>query len=82
MSRITFIWTLFVIATINKLEIYQRDVKIAFLNGDLDKEVYMEQLERFVYFLPFLFLFIIPSFAISLKTILKYTLEFLLINIY
>jgi len=49
MSKITFIWMLVVITTINKLEIYQRDVKIAFLNGDLDNEVYMEQLEGFVF---------------------------------
>jgi hypothetical protein len=40
---------LVVITTINKLEIYQRDVKIAFLNGDLDNEVYMEQLEGFFF---------------------------------
>jgi hypothetical protein len=40
---------LVVIATITNLEIYQRDVKIAFLNGDLDKEVYMKQLEGFVF---------------------------------
>jgi hypothetical protein len=46
--RISCIQTLIVIVAINKLEIYQMDVKIAFLNGDLDEKVYMEESERFV----------------------------------
>jgi hypothetical protein len=47
-SRITSIQTLIVITTINKLEIHQMDVKITFLKGDLNREVYMEQPEGFV----------------------------------
>jgi hypothetical protein len=43
--RIIFIQMLIIIAAINKLEILQMDVKIAFLNCDLDGEVYMEQLK-------------------------------------
>ena len=46
--RISSIQTLIVIVAINKLEIYQMDVKITFLNGDLDEKVYMEESERFV----------------------------------
>ena len=40
---------LVVITTINKLEIYQMNVKIAFLNVDLDEEVSIEQPEGFVF---------------------------------
>jgi hypothetical protein len=36
------------IKSINKLEIHQMNVKITFLNDDLDKEIYMEQLEMFI----------------------------------
>ena len=39
---------LIAIATINNLEVHQMDIKIAFLNCDLDEEVYIEQLEGFV----------------------------------
>jgi hypothetical protein len=47
-SIINFIWTLIVIATINKLEIHQMNVKIAFLNDEFEDEVYMEQHDGFV----------------------------------
>jgi hypothetical protein len=47
-SIITSIRILIIIAVINKLEIHQMNFKINFLNGDLDEEVYMKQLERFV----------------------------------
>jgi hypothetical protein len=43
MLRITSIQILIVITTINKLEIHQMDIKITFLNGNLNEEVYMEQ---------------------------------------
>jgi len=46
--RISSIQTLIVIVAINKLEIYQMDVKTIFLNDDLDEKVYMEESERFV----------------------------------
>ena len=47
-SRITSIRTLIAIASLNDMEIHQMDVKTAFLNGELDEEIYMEQLEGFV----------------------------------
>ena len=39
---------LIAIASIHNLEIHQMDVKIAFLKGDLDEEIYMEQPEGFI----------------------------------
>ena len=47
-ARITSIRVLFALASIHDLYIHQMDVKTTFLNGDLDKEVYMEQPEGFV----------------------------------
>ncbi|KAJ9546855.1 hypothetical protein OSB04_019398 [Centaurea solstitialis] len=47
-TRITSIRTLMAIAAIHNLEIHQMDVKTAFLNGELDEEIYMQQPEGFV----------------------------------
>ena len=46
-TRITSIRLLIAFAAINKLEIHQMDVKTAFLNGELEEEIYMEQPEGF-----------------------------------
>ena len=47
-TRIASIRILFAIASIHKLVIHQMDVKTAFLNGNLDEEIYMEQPEGYV----------------------------------
>ena len=47
-TRITSIRLLIVIAAIFDLKIHQMDVKTAFLNGDLEEEIYMDQPEGFV----------------------------------
>ena len=47
-TRISSIRMLIVIAAILNLEIHQMDVKTAFLNSDLDEEIYMEQPEGFI----------------------------------
>nr|GEY52524.1 zinc finger, CCHC-type [Tanacetum cinerariifolium] len=47
-SRITTIKLMLALAAIHNLVIHQMDVKAAFLNGDLDEEVYMKQPEAFV----------------------------------
>ena len=47
-TRITSIRTLIAIAAIYNLEIHQMDVKTAFLNGELEEEIYMQQPEGFV----------------------------------
>lgn len=46
--RITSIRLLIAISSIYDLEIHQMDVKTAFLNGELDEEIYMEQPEGFI----------------------------------
>ncbi|XP_074570564.1 uncharacterized protein LOC141827228 [Curcuma longa] len=46
-SRITSIRVLLAIVTLWNLEIHQMDVKTAFLNGNLEEEIYMEQPEGF-----------------------------------
>ncbi|GJX27995.1 zinc finger, CCHC-type containing protein [Tanacetum coccineum] len=47
-ARITTIRLLLALAAIYNLVIHQMDVKTAFLNGDLDEEVYIKQPEGFV----------------------------------
>ena len=42
-ARMTSIRLLIALAAIHSLVIHQMDVKTAFLNGDLDEEVYMKQ---------------------------------------
>jgi hypothetical protein len=47
-ARIASIRMLIALASIHKFVIHQMDVKTAFLNGELDEEVYMKQPEGFV----------------------------------
>nr|GEU53750.1 zinc finger, CCHC-type [Tanacetum cinerariifolium] len=47
-ARISTIRLLLALAAIHDLVIHQMDVKIAFLNGDLDEKIYMKQPEVFV----------------------------------
>ncbi|KAK1423986.1 hypothetical protein QVD17_19297 [Tagetes erecta] len=46
-TRITSIRLVLAIAAIRNLEVHQMDVKTAFLNGNLEEEIYMEQPEGF-----------------------------------
>nr|KAJ0219061.1 hypothetical protein LSAT_V11C300140140 [Lactuca sativa] len=46
--RISTVRLLLALAAIHNLVIHQMDVKTAFLNGDLDEEIYMKQPEGFV----------------------------------
>ena len=44
-TRIAFIRVLFALTSIHKLVIHQMDVKTAFLNRELEEEIYMDQPE-------------------------------------
>ena len=46
--RITFIRMILAIAALRNLQLHQIDVKTAFLNGDLEEEIYMEQPKVFL----------------------------------
>ena len=47
-ARLTTIWVLLSMAASHGLLVHQMDVKTAFLNGELDEEIYMEQPDGFV----------------------------------
>ena len=47
-NKISTIWTLLVLASIQKLTIHQKYVKIGFLNGELVEEIYMDQPDEFI----------------------------------
>ena len=47
LTRINSIRMVLGIAALRNLEVHQMDVKIAFLNGDLEEEIYMQQPEGF-----------------------------------
>ncbi|KAL0427835.1 UNVERIFIED_CONTAM: Retrovirus-related Pol polyprotein from transposon TNT 1-94 [Sesamum latifolium] len=47
-ARLTIIWVLIALASVYNLSIHQMDVKTAFLYGELEEEIYMDQPEGFV----------------------------------
>ena len=48
LTRITFIWMLILLVVVYDLKVHQMNVKTTLLNGELEEEIYMEQLEGFV----------------------------------
>ena len=46
-AKMTSIRTLLALVARDDVEIHQMDVKTIFLNGDLEEEIYMNQLKRF-----------------------------------
>ncbi len=48
-TKLTSICYIFALAALEDMEIHQMDVKMTFLNDELEKEIYMQQPQRFVY---------------------------------
>jgi len=48
-TKFTSIHCILALVALEDMEIHQMDVKTAFLNGELEKEIYMEQLQGFVH---------------------------------
>jgi len=48
-AKFTSIHCILTLVALEDMEIHQMDVKIAFLNGELEEEIYMEQPQRFVH---------------------------------
>jgi hypothetical protein len=48
-AKFTSIRSILALAALEDMEIHQMDVKIAFLNGELEEEIYMEQPQGFVH---------------------------------
>jgi hypothetical protein len=46
-AKFVSIHCILALAAIENMEIHQMDIKTAFLNGDFEEEIYMEQLEGF-----------------------------------
>jgi hypothetical protein len=46
MAKFVSIHYILALVAIQNIEIHQMDVKITFINGDLEKEIYMEQFKR------------------------------------
>ena len=47
-AKMTSVWIFISLAATHNLDLYQLDIKNAFLHGDLQEEVYMEQPSGFV----------------------------------
>ena len=50
-ARISIIRVLIALVSIYKFDIHEMDVKTAFLNGELDEEIYIQQPKGFVVFM-------------------------------
>jgi hypothetical protein len=48
-AKFTSIRSILALAALEDMDIHQMDVKIAFLNGELEEEIYMEQPQGFVH---------------------------------
>jgi hypothetical protein len=48
-AKFTSIYCILALATLEDMEIHQMDVKMTFLNDELEEEIYMEQVQGFVH---------------------------------